>query len=428
MTHTDRSQNTTAGLRRVAGTELPAAPAPGRGLIALLAIACAVGVGNVYLPQAVTPLVASGLHVAAASAALVVTATQFGYTAGILLLVPLSDRFAQRRLIVTLLALAGLGLLGAAAAPTLPVLIGAAAFTGVTTVVAPVIGPMAAGLAAADRRGVVSGTLLSGSVGGMLLSRVLGGVLAEHFGWRAPYLASAAITVVLTVILSRALPAGAHSSAQSLSALLAGPLRLLRTEPDLRRSTYYQAAAFAGFSAVWTEIAFLLTGPRYHLSTTAVGMLALVNAATMVCTPLAGRRVDRHGPDAVNLVCLAALIAAAALLAVGSHGGRVGISCLVAGTLVLDVAMQSGMVANQVRIYALGTEAAGRIKTAYMTGAYLAGGLGSWLGTRANILVGWTGVCAMVAVLAGLALAWHLTAGCSRSSPHPRPADPHACG
>ena len=380
----------------------------GRGLICLLGIACAAGVGNVYLAQAVSPLVASGLHVAAASAALVVTVTQFGYTAGMFLLVPLSDRFAHRRLIVTLLALAGLGLLAAAAAPALPVLIGATAFVGVTTVVAPVIAPVAARLTAADRRGMVSGVLLSGSIGGMLLSRVLGGVIAEHLGWRAPYLASAVITAVLAVILARTLPDTAPSSAQRYPALLAETVRLLRSEPGLRRSTYYQAMVFAGFSAVWTEVAFLLTGPRYHLSTTAVGMLALVNAATMVCTPVAGRRVDRHGPDVVNLVCLPAVIAAAALLTLGSRGGMAGITSLVAGTLLLDVAMQSGMVANQVRIYALGTQAAGRANTAYMTGAYLAGGTGSWLGTRAYMLSGWPGVCALVALLAGLALARHL--------------------
>jgi predicted MFS family arabinose efflux permease len=417
MKHADHRQSATVSLVMPPSSKLIAAPALSRGLICLLAIACAVGVGNVYLAQAVTPLVASSLHVAAASAALVVTATQFGYTAGIFLLVPLSDRIAHRRLIVTLLALAGLGLLAGTAAPTMPALIGAAAFVGVTTVVAPVIGPMAAGLAAADRRGVVSGALLSGSLGGMLLSRVLGGVIAEHFGWRATYLASAVITLVLAVILARALPDTAPSSAQRYPALLAETVRLLRTQPDLRRSTYYQATVFAGFSAVWTEVAFLLTGPRYQMTTTAVGMLALVNAATMVCTPMAGRWVDRHGPDVVNLVCLPAVIAAAALLMLGSRGGAVGITCVVAGTLLLDVAMQSGMVASQVRIYALGTETAGRLKTAYMTGSYLAGGLGSWLGTRAYTLFGWTGVCALVALLAGLALARHLTPARTAAAP-----------
>jgi predicted MFS family arabinose efflux permease len=146
----------------------------------------------------------------------------------------------------------------------------------------------------------------------------------------------------------------------------------------------------------------------------------------MVRTPLAGRRVDRHGPDAVNLICLLAVIAAAALLALGSRGGTVGIMSLVTGTLLLDVAMQSGMVANQVRIYALGTETAGRVKAAYMTGAYLAGGMGSWLGTRMYTALGWTGVCALVALLAGLALARHLAPG--RRAARPPKVEPLTTG
>src|SRR5258708_14752439 len=89
----------------------PPPPAIGCGLIWLLAITCGVGVGNAYFAQAVSPLVASGLHVPQDSAAVIVTVTQCGYTAGILL-VPLSDRFPHRRLIVTLLLLTGLGLLG----------------------------------------------------------------------------------------------------------------------------------------------------------------------------------------------------------------------------------------------------------------------------------------------------------------------------
>jgi predicted MFS family arabinose efflux permease len=276
---------------------------------------------------------------------------------------------------------------------------------------------MAAGLTPADRRGRVSGVLLSGSIGGMLLSRVLGGMLAEHLGWRAPYLASAVVTAVLAVILARVLPGTAPSPAGRYPALLAETVRLLRRQPGLRRSTCYQAMVFAGFSAVWTEVAFLLTGPRYQMGTTAVGMLALVNAATMVCTPVAGRWVDRHGPDVVNLICLPAVIAAAALLALGGRGGMAGLTALVAGTLLLDVAMQSGMVANQVRIYALGTQTAGRANTAYMTGAYLAGGIGSWLGARVYLLAGWTGVCALVALLAALALARHLVPARAATAP-----------
>lgn len=87
--------------------------------IALLAFACGVAVGNVYFPQAIGPLVASGLGVSPDSAATVVTATQFGYAAGIYLLVPLGDRLRPRRLLVTLLTLTGLGLLAASSARAL---------------------------------------------------------------------------------------------------------------------------------------------------------------------------------------------------------------------------------------------------------------------------------------------------------------------
>lgn len=381
-----------------------------RRLILVLALTCGVAVGNVYFPQAISPSVASGLHITPGSAALVVTATQFGYAAGIFLLVPLGDRLPPRRLILTLLGLTGLGLLAASAAPGLVPLIGANALIGVTTVIAPILGPMAAGLVAEDRRGVVSGTLLSGSIGGMLLSRTLGGTIGEWLGWRAPYLMAAALTVILAALLLRALPTTSPPSGQRYPALLAESLRLLRAEPELRRSCFYQATVFAGFSAVWTGVALLLTGPAYGLSTQAVGALALVNAGTMLCTPVAGRQADRRGPDAVNLVSMLGVIASAVILVAGGLGGTLGLAALALGSLLLDVAMQSGMVANQVRNYALRPDARSRLNTAYMTCAYVGGSAGSWLGARAYGRAGWWGVCVLVAFLASLALARHLMA------------------
>ncbi|MET9254855.1 hypothetical protein [Streptomyces sp. NPDC003717] len=55
-------------------------------------------------------------------------------------------------------------------------------------------------------------------------------------------------------------------------------------------------------------------------------MIALVGAATMVCTPLAGRLVDRHGPDPVNLACLLGVLVSAVVLAVGARGGVLGLT------------------------------------------------------------------------------------------------------
>ncbi|OAR27648.1 MFS transporter [Streptomyces sp. ERV7] len=378
-----------------------------RRVILLLAVTCGVAVGNVYFPQAISPTVAAALGVSPDAAALTVTAAQFGYAAGIFLLVPLGDRIPHRRLIVTLLGLTGFGLLAASAAPSLGPLVGASALIGVTTVIAPIAGPLAVGLVAEDRRGAVSGTLLSGSIGGMLLSRTLGGTLGEWLGWRAPYLLAATLTLVTAVLLSRVLPRTVPPSRQRYPSLLAEPLRLLRTEPELRRSCFYQAMLFGGFSAVWTGVALLLTSSAYGMGARAVGALALVNVATMLCTPLAGRQTDRRGPDAVNLVSMLGVLAAAAVLAFGGLGGSLGMAALVVGTLLLDIGMQSGMVANQVRFYALRPEARSRLNTAYMTCGYVGGSLGSWTGARAYAAVGWPGVCALVALLTAAALVRH---------------------
>ncbi|MEI5008500.1 MFS transporter [Streptomyces sp. PmtA] len=380
----------------------------------LLAVTCAVAVGNIYFPQAITPLAAAGLHTSPDSASLAVTATQVGYTAGMFLLVPLGDRLPHRSFLVFLLSLTGLGLLAAGCAPTLPFLVAASALIGLATVAAQVVGPLAAGLVAADRRGAVIGTLLSGSIGGMLLARAFSGALGEWLGWRAPYLVAAALVLVLAVILARTMPVTTPPSCQPYPSLLAESLRLLRTEPDLRRSCLYQATVFAGFSAVWTCLALLLAGPTYGLGAQAVGLVALVGGATMICTPLAGRLVDRRGPDPMNLVCMLGVLLSAAVLTAGALGGARGLAALLAGTLLLDICMQSGMVANQARIYALRADARSRLNTAYMTCAYLGGSAGSWLGTRAYGEVGWWGVCALVSLLAVLALARHMMALGSR--------------
>ncbi|MGI8329508.1 MFS transporter [Actinomadura scrupuli] len=401
-----------------------------RRMVLILAVTCAVAVGNIYFPQAVSPLVAAGLGVSPDSAALVVTATQVGYAAGIFLLVPLGDRLPHRTFLVTLLALTGAGLLAAGCAPALAPLVAASVLVGVTTVAAQVVAPLAAGLVAADRRGAVMGTLLSGSIGGMLLARTFSGSLGDWLGWRAPYLVAAVLVLVLAAVLAFAVPVTTPPSRRPYPALLAESLRLLRTEPDLRRSCLYQATIFAGFSAVWTCLALLLAGPAYGLDAQAVGLLALVGGATMLCTPLAGRLVDRRGPDPVNLVCMLGVLVSAVVLAAGAAGGAPGLTALILGTLLLDVAMQSGMVANQARVLALRPDARSRLNTAYMTCAYLGGSAGSWLGVRAYGQAGWPGVCALVALLAALALARHLVVlfgrrpGPARQRIHHRAADP----
>ncbi|WP_406503136.1 MFS transporter [Streptomyces sp. NBC_00212] len=388
---------------------MDSAPALPRQLPLVMALACGVSVANVYFPQALTPLIADSFGITADTAATVATLTQLGYAAGIFLLVPLGDRLPRRPLVTALLAVTGLALLAAALAPTTGALLATGAVVGVATVVPQLLLPMAAGLVTADRRGAVIGTLQGGLIGGILLARTFGGTLGEQLGWRAPYLVAAVLTVLLAIVLHIALPSAAPATRDRYTALLAASVRMLCTEPDLRRSALFQATLFGSFSAAWTALALLLTGPRYGLDAQAVGVLALIGAASMFCAPAAGRWVDLHGANRVNLWCILAALAAAAVLAAGAAGSWTGLAALTAGLLLLDIAVQCSQVANQARIFALRPEARSRLNTAYMTCSFLGGSAGSWLGIRAYAQLGWLGVCALMGALTLLALAMYLT-------------------
>jgi predicted MFS family arabinose efflux permease len=146
-------------------------------------------------------------------------------------------------------------------------------------------------------------------------------------------------------------------------------------------------------------------------STQAVGVFALIGAGAVLVTPVAGRRIDRVGPDWISLVSFTGGLGAAALLALAAVPARHGAAALVllgAGMLLLDVAVQCGQVANQARIFALPGSARARRNTAYMTCTFLGGSAGSWIGVRAYSEFGWGGIAGLTALASAAALTRHL--------------------
>ncbi|MFX8608806.1 MFS transporter, partial [Acinetobacter baumannii] len=76
-----------------------------------------------------------------ATIGMIPTATQLGYAAGLLFLVPLGDLMDRRRLIVVQFAVLALALVAAAVAPTPAILVAASALVGITSTVAQQIVP-----------------------------------------------------------------------------------------------------------------------------------------------------------------------------------------------------------------------------------------------------------------------------------------------
>jgi len=174
----------------------------------------------------------------------------------------------------------------------------------------------------------------------------------------------------------------------------------------LRRATVLQSLLFATFTSFWAILAFHLQEPHFHLGADVAGLFGVVGAVGVFAAPLAGRLADRRGPGQVIL--LGVVLCLASWLIFGLWDTLPG---LVLAVVLLDFAIQSVLVSNQHRVYALRPEARSRLNTIFMTGMFIGGGLGSAGATVVWSHAGWLGVCAYCGLLALGGMVVHLWPG-----------------
>lgn len=278
----------------------------------------------------------------------------------------LGDRHGRRPFIIGGLAVFGVASLGAALAPSLPLLIG---FRVAQAVSGAVVFPNGAGLIRelipADRRGGAFG-IVGGSIAlAAGLGPLIGGVLVGVGGWRAIFLVNVPFVAAALAIAWRAVP---HSpgvvpetafdwlGAALLAAILGGsaalviesghapvalvpgvPLLLVLAIVFVRRELRHPdpvfqprffairpfAAANAGIS--FSNLAFytvllatpLLLTRHLHWSSLQIGVaLALLSAPMVVFSPIGGRLADRYGRRMPTVTGCAVLTAGLVPLAI----------------------------------------------------------------------------------------------------------------
>lgn len=366
-----------------------------------MAVATGVVVANMYYAQPLLHQIAHAFSAGTTSTSLVVTCTQLGYAASLLLVVPLGDLRPRRDLVVTAYAVAVVALVVCAVSPDLWVFELASVATGCASVAGQILVPFAADLAAPERRGRVVARLMTGLLVGILLARTLSGLVAQYAGWRAIYWLSAGLMVIFAVLLRLGLPGEPRRPALPYRSLVASSVQLLRAQPAVRRRAFYGATTFGAFSVLWTSLAFLLSGPPFGYSNLDIGLFGLAGVAGVAAANLAGHLADRGRR--------AATTAAAALVTAGAFGllwaGRASLWPLVAGIVVLDVGVEAMHITNQSVIYELAPGARSRVNSAYMFCYFLGGAIGS-IGAGAVYAAGrWDGVCALGGGIGLLALA-----------------------
>lgn len=386
-------------------------PSPlSRWQVLLMAFATGVAVASNYYAQPLLHTIAGQFGVSFARAGTVVTVAQLSYAAGLILLVPLGDLFERRRLIVVMSLLSAAGLVLSALSHQFVWLLVGTALTGLFSVVAQVLVPFAATLAAPHERGKAVGTVMSGLLLGILLARTAAGVLADLGSWRTVYWVAAILMLAMSAALWKVLPRHKSHAAMSYPRLLGSIFRLFAEEPLLRGRSLLGGLLFAAFSMLWTPLTFLLSGPDYGFNNTTIGLFGLAGAAGAYAANRFGRLADRGLGNQATRIGLLLLLASWGLMAFG----QASVIALLVGILIQDLAIQGVHVTNTSSLYRTRPEARSRLTAGYMTSYFIGGATGSLVSSWLYSHYGWPGVVTAGAVLAAMTLAYGMLGASAR--------------
>ncbi|CAM5739605.1 hypothetical protein SAFG77S_01493 [Streptomyces afghaniensis] len=299
------------------------APTPAPGLfLTLIAVCSAVTAANIYLAAPLLSLMARDFGSAPSAIAWIASVAQLGYAVGLLFFAPLGDSANRRRLVGGLTLVTAAALVASAAAPGVTALAVAMFVASAATVIPQLLVPLVAERAPAERRGRHVAAVIAGLFAGIVAARVLGGLAGQAFGWRWVFAGAAVLTLVLGLATVLVLPSQRRREGPLFAGLAALP-SVLRHSPDLWRACLRQAGMFGAWSALWTSLALLLTGPEYGLSTATAGLFGLFGLTASAVAPPAGGLVRPVRGGACRAVRVSARgRVRAAVLARRAHAGR----------------------------------------------------------------------------------------------------------
>ena len=375
-------------------------------LIAVFAVASGLAVANIYYAQPLIGLIAPELGLHAGLAGLVVALTQLGYGAGLLFVVPLSDRFENRRLVVLALGGVALGLVGIALSDSMLTFLAASFVVGVSAVATQILVPFASHLAPPESRGRVVGSVMGGLLAGIMLARPFSSYVAAELGWRAVFVISASVMLVLIGVLLWVLPERTPAALLDYRSIMRSLPGLVARTPTLRRRALYQGMLFAAFNVFWTGSPLLLAR-EFHLGHRGIALFALAGAAGALAAPIAGRLADRGLTRIATGFALAATALAFVMSGVAAHAHS--LMLLVAAALLLDAAVQVNQVLSLRSIYMLAPELRGRLNGLFMTFVFLCGAVGSVLASAVYVAAGWVALAAVGAAFGVAALLFYVT-------------------
>ena len=362
----------------------------------LMTIAAGAAVASNYYPQPLLDTIATELNVSYAAVGIIVTASQIGYGIGLLLLVPLGDKFEKKGLITGMMVLTALGLLTSALSSNLNLLLLGTVITGLFSAVTQMLVPFAALLAPAESKGRAVGMVMSGLLIGILLGRTISGALASLGNWRTVYFVASFVMLLLAGLIWRSLPNHRQQTSIVYTQLISSVIRLVIQHPVLRTRALLGFLSFVLFALFWTPLAFLLSQPPYQYSEAIIGLFGLAGVAGALAANWAGKASDRGHNREASLIALVVLL----LSWVPLWFATSSLWALILGVIVLDLAAQLLHVSNMSAVMRINPDMRNRLNSGYMTVYFMGGALGSLTAAAVYQYAGWQGITLTGALVA----------------------------
>jgi len=287
-------------------------------LLAALFCAGIATFAQLYSPQAVLPLISADLHIGAADAALMVSASTIGLAVGVIPWSTLADRIGRVRAISLSVTIAtAVGLL-VPFAPTYQLLLAGRFVEGLVVGGVPAIAvaylteeidPTHAARAA--------GTFVAGTTIGGLMGRLVSSPVAEAAGWRIGVFTVAVLCGVAALTFVKLAPRPRGFVPSRWSGHPEGGLghRLLVNLRSPRQLALFAQAflLMGGFVAMYNFLGFRLVQAPFYLSPFVVSLVFLAYLAGTWSSSRAGAEASRFGRKQVLLVSIAVMIVGVAI-------------------------------------------------------------------------------------------------------------------
>jgi len=371
-----------------------------KALLWLMAIACGLCAGANYYSQPLIHSIQLYFNMPESQVALTVTFAQVSYALGLLFIVPMGDIVNKIKFIPWLMFCAAIGLLMCAFAVNLPMLWVGTIITGLFSVAAQVLIPLATMAVKPEKTGEVVGFLMSGLLVGLLLSTSLAGLLSNLFNWKLIYFVSAVLMLILAYLLKKRLP---HVPVFKMSygKIFYSMGVLLKEERRLVYRAIIGGFAFAAMSILFSTIAVLLTSEPFKLPDVLVGVATIIGVFGALATAKIGKIADRGHTSILTWIGVALMIVSWVLL---YFGGKY-LTSYILGYGLISFGLAVVHTSNQNIIFRLRPDAKSRINSIYMTAYFTGGACGSALGVYAWHHGGWTMTCLVgVCLVMGSAL------------------------